>query len=151
MRRYVFRLASVLRLRRAEEEQARERLQLANTRLRERILARDAEAARYRALVARAPAEDADGLRTEMHTASLAAATVDAARRSVATAASDVALAQIEWQVAARRVEILERLDDRRRMEHLAEEGRAEVAVVDDLVTARFVRDRDDSRAGARP
>jgi flagellar biosynthesis chaperone FliJ len=41
VRRYSFRLATILRLRRAEEEQARERLGAANTTLRRLLLAQE--------------------------------------------------------------------------------------------------------------
>ncbi len=41
------------------------------------------------------------------------------------------------WSEAARRVTVLERLDERRRAEHADDERRAEVTEVDDLVTAR--------------
>jgi flagellar FliJ protein len=139
MKRYQFRLAAVLRLRRAEEEQARERLLAANSRLREVIAARDREAARYSALASNTEATTLEGLLAEQQAASLAASVVAGARRAVTTAAADAALAQIAWTSASRRVRILERLDDRRRAEHAEEELRSEVATVDDMVTARYV------------
>ncbi len=143
MKRYEFRLAAVLRLRRAEEEHARTRLASANLELRARILERDAQADRYRAVASVASASTGEELRSEQHTASLAASVVDGARRSVAAAATDAALSQIAWQGSARRLEILERLDHRRRAEHAAAEARAEVATVDDIMTARYIADRD--------
>jgi flagellar FliJ protein len=141
MKRYHFRLATVLRLRHMEEEQAREALAAANRRLTDLVRARDLEIARYEALRGRELATTFDGLRTEQQQAELAAAVVASARRAVGLAATDAALAQIAWTSARRRVRVLERLDDKRRSEHAEAELHAEVAEMDDLVTARFVRD----------
>ncbi|HUY30727.1 MAG TPA: flagellar FliJ family protein [Acidimicrobiales bacterium] len=142
MKRYEFRLAAVLRLRRAEEEHARGRLASANHRLRECILERDAQSERYRTIASVSSATSLEALRSEQSTASLAAAVVTGAKRSVANAAADAALAQVAWQGSARRVEILERLDRRRRDEHAEAESRAEIATVDDIVTARYVAEQ---------
>ncbi|MCU1495390.1 MAG: hypothetical protein JWO62_3154 [Acidimicrobiaceae bacterium] len=139
MKRYEFRLAAVLRLRRAEEEQARETLSAANGRLRAQILERDLQAARYALLARETSATTLDGLLAEQHAAGLAAAVVAQANRATTTAAADAALAQVAWTGASKRVKILERLDDRRRDEHAASDQLAEVAVIDDIVTARYV------------
>lgn len=139
MKRYQFRLAAVLRLRHAEEEQAREALSAANGRLRARISERDAELTRYTRLSTATPATTLDGLRAEHQAAGLAAAVVTQARSAVTTAAADAALAQISWSGASRRLKVLERLDERRREEHAEDERRAEIATIDDIVTARYV------------
>ncbi len=147
MKRYVFRLNGVLQLRRAEEEQARELLSVANARLRRSILARDEEVARYRELASVTTATTAESLLCEQSAASLAAEVLTAARHAVAAAAAEAALAQVAWSAASRRVKILERLDDRRRLEHAEMERRAEIAVVDDIVTARYLSERRDAAA----
>ncbi|MHB1583547.1 MAG: hypothetical protein ACYC0E_07355, partial [Acidimicrobiales bacterium] len=73
MRRYRFRLEAVLRLRRAEEGQARDALAAANVELRTALVARDAEAGRYAALPRPLGAMTAERLRREHADASLAA------------------------------------------------------------------------------
>lgn len=136
-RRYRFRLAAVLRVRQAQEEQAAEALRRANARVRELLAVRDGEVDRYRSLaVARGPMTTTE-LRQERTTAALVADTMAAADQAAMTAAADAALAQVAWSEAARRVTVLERLDERRRAEHADDERRAEVTEVDDLVTAR--------------
>jgi flagellar protein FliJ len=136
-RRYRFRLAAVLRVRQAEEEQAAEALRRANTRVRELLAVRDEEAARYRSLAVASGPMTATELRQERAVAALVADTVAAADQAAMTAAANAALAQVAWSEAARRVTVLERLDERRRAEHADDERRAEITEVDDLVTAR--------------
>ena len=153
MKRYQFRLAPLLRLRRAEEESAREGLRAANDELRRRIAVRDGRAERYRAIAAGPLATSAEALLAERQGGELAAGAVASARKAVTTAAADAALAQVAWSGASRRVKILERLDDRRRAEHAAAEARADVAEVDDLTTSRHRREAGDEAArekGAR-
>lgn len=149
MKRYVFRLQGVLQLRRAEEAQAREVLGAANARLRQAIAARDVEVARYRrvAAAATATATSVETLLAEMQGASLAAETVAAARQAVSVAAVDTALAQVAWTACSRKVKILERLDERRRAEHAEQAQRAEIAVVDDIVTARYLSEQRSASA----
>ncbi len=147
MKRYAFRLQGVLQLRRAEEAQAREVLGAANARLRKAITARDVELARYRTVAAVATATSAETLRAEMQGASLAAETVTAARQAVSAAATDAALAQVAWTACSRKVKILERLDQRRRAEHAEQAQRAEIAVVDDIVTARYLSEKRSTSA----
>jgi len=152
MKRYHFRLAVVLRLRRMEHDRAREALSGANAGLRRAIAERDIQAARFAALAENATATTLEGLLAEQHAAGLAASVASEARRAATSAAADAALAHIAWSATSQQVKILERLEGRRRLEHDAEERRAEVAMIDDLVTARYVRahhDRGDrSRLG---
>jgi flagellar export protein FliJ len=146
MKRYQFRLAAVLRLRVAEEEQAREALIAANARLKDLVRARDAEVARYGALRGEELSTTLDGLRAEQLRADLISLAITAANRAVGAAKTDAAVAQVVWTSAERRVRILERLDERRRAEHAADEARAEIVETDDIVTARYVAA---SQAGA--
>lgn len=138
MKRYRFRLAAVLRLRRAEQEQARIALAAANAELRSLLLARDQEARRYGQLARRPGAVDAAGLAAERSDAELAAASLRACEDRAAEAATRAAIAQVAWLEAHRRVLALERLEQRRREEHEADVRREEVALVDDLVNARY-------------
>jgi len=140
--RYRFRLEVVLRLRRAEEERAKEALMTANRRLRQALAARDVATDRYRALsVTLGPLSRAT-LDAERARASLAAESQHLAQRAVASAAAAAALAQIEWTRAAREVAVLERLDARRQAEHAELVQREEAAVIDDIVALRFASGR---------
>ena len=134
--RYIFPLATVLRVRRAEERVARARLVAANASLVSAIEERDLAEARYRS--AGSLVVDLASLLAERCQAELAARTLERARRDVSRAAGEAALAHVGWTEAAKRVAMLERLDERRRAEHLVEEGRKEVAMVDDVVAARY-------------
>jgi flagellar export protein FliJ len=141
VKRYRFRLDAILRLRVAEEEQARTVLGRAERELHVALAARDAELARYRSLLpARGPIANDIFHRQEV-VARMAAATLRVAEHQVAVVAERAARARLMWSEAARRVAILERLDERRRAEYQEEERRAEVALVDDIVTARYVAD----------
>lgn len=150
MSRYRFRLETVLRVRRAEESDAKAALLLANARLRQALEVRDAAQRHYRDVI-----EAQDGTRTveqlvrDRWEAGLCAEALAVAQRGAMRAAGEAALAQVDWSQAARRVAVLERLDERRRAEHAEEERRAEQGVVDDLVTARFATGAGVASAGA--
>lgn len=140
MSRFRFRLEGVLRVRRAEESDARAALVTANVRLRQALEDRDRADVRYRQLL---EGEERAGtfatfVRQRLE-AGLSADRLELARRAATLAAGDAALAQVSWTKAARRVSVLERLEERRRVEHAEEENRAEVRAVDDLVAARWV------------
>lgn len=140
MSKYRFRLETVLRVRRAEETDAKAALLQANSRLRQMLERRDVAQQRYRRVVAHQPvAATAEELRLERWEAELLADALALAQREAMRAAGEAALAQVEWAQAARRVAVLERLDLRRRAEHADEERRKEHRMVDDLVTARYV------------
>jgi len=142
VKRFQFRLATVLRLRRAELEQARLGLAEANARLHGLLIARDTEARRYHLAGAASSAVTVDQLAAERHDASIALERLGFAERRAAEAANAAAIAQITWLTAHRRVAVLERLEERRKEEHLGALAREEIAVIDDLTTARFVAER---------
>jgi len=151
--RYRFRLESVLRARRAQEDLARQELAQANLRLRGAMEAHRRESDRYCRLSTTVGVLQGTDFRRERAQAELAAATVEAARIAMDAAAAEAAARYTDWTEAARLVAALERLDDRRRAEHRAEELRAEVALADDLTGARFAgegRDRQTRPAGGR-
>ena len=138
MRRYRFRLDSVLRVRRVQEDVARGALARA-----------DAEVAASQAALSVAR----DWFAELEHRPVSAQPAAWAARRTLVLRAADeidarvgdvdVAAAarhdrQVELSDARRRVRALEKLDDRRREEHRVEAARQDERVVDDLVTSRF-------------
>ena len=149
MNRYRFRLDSVLRVRRAHEELARQELVQANRRLRSAMEAHRRESLRYSQLTATVGLLEGSDFRRERAETELAAATLEAARIVMDAAAAEAATRYVGWTEAARQVAVLERLDDRRRAEHRAEEIRAEVAVADDLTGARFVAEQRSAPARA--
>lgn len=140
MSRYRFRLETVLRVRRVEEERAKRALLEANTALRAAVERRDRTRERYRAFTARGrEVRTVCELQGERLEAGFLADEAAAAQKAAISVASDAALARVQWSKAARQVAILERLDERRRAEHAVEEQRAEIAFVDDIVTGRYV------------
>lgn len=151
MKRYQFRLQSVLRARRAQEDLARQSLALANRRLRDAQVLLAQEQTRYRSVEVRRGVVDVPAARAEQSWQHLAAASVAHAARCLEDLAVAAADHQAAWREAARRVAALERLDDRRRAEHVLAAARADGVEVDDLVTARFLpADAVPSREGAR-
>jgi flagellar protein FliJ len=141
VKRYRFRLESVLRARRAQEELARQELARANLRLRAAAERRHAEEERYRQLAARPARSDRTGFLEDRAGADLAAATLNRAQRSAEDMAVAAAVRHAAWRETAQRVAALERLDERRREEHGREVQRAEVNEIDDMTSARWARD----------
>ncbi|HET6792939.1 MAG TPA: hypothetical protein VFH45_00770 [Acidimicrobiales bacterium] len=137
MKRYRFRLAGVLRVRRLEEEAARGRLFEARAALVAATTAVEAALAHYRSAPQPLGEMSLEELSRHRLLADLAASSLAAARTAAEQAAATAAIRQAEWSAAAARVAVLERLDERRREEHRLEADRAEVAVLDDLTTSR--------------
>ncbi|MDA8295467.1 MAG: hypothetical protein M0004_02555 [Actinomycetota bacterium] len=142
MKRYHFRLAAVARLRRAEQEVARNALAVANAALRARLVERDAEVERYRTVANQHSATTPAGLSAERNDAELALERLRAAEQRVAEAASTAAIAQVTWLAAHQKVAALERLEQRQREEHALATSREEAALLDDLSTARYLADK---------
>ena len=140
MRRFHFRLAQVLHVRRVQEDQARYALMAANgvaalaaRRVEERL---DDYARRS---LPTGPQSYADFERAVFLLDSAAGA-VGTARAAHAEALEVVAAKRDAWTETRRRVAALERLEERRRAEHAIEVQRAEDRLVDDLVVARHNR-----------
>lgn len=137
MKRYSFRLADVLRVRRLQEDMARSGV----------LSARRAEDAAAQ-LTAQRESHYA-GLATSGHHQSAAAFlawraqaghradAVVMARNDRREAGAATASAVDGWRTAHGRVEMLERLDERRREEHHVEVRRDEDATADELIVAR--------------
>jgi len=153
-----FRLDTVLRVRKAQEETARAELARENREVRAAATERDNAAQRYREVPVSSGAVAASVFQREAATADLAAATLLDARSHLSLAEAEAAVALRQWREAAQRVEALERLELRRREEARAEEARQESSAVDDLVTARYIaaeqaqqlQDREHERAQDR-
>jgi flagellar export protein FliJ len=139
MSRRSFRLETVLRVRKAQEETARAELARENGEVRAAAAERDSAAERYRQVPVSSGAVAATVFQREAATADLAAASLLDARSHLSLAEAEAAVALRRWREAAQRVEALERLALRRLEEARAEEARHESAAVDDLVTARYI------------
>lgn len=142
MSRYRFRLETVLRVRRVEEEGAKRTLGAASMALRAAIDQEERARERYRSLAGaeREICTVDELLGARLH-AELLAEEVTRTQRALIDAASAAAFARVQWSMAARRVASIERLDQRRRAEHAAEELRVEAVFVDDIVTSRYLAD----------
>lgn len=140
MRRYRFRLASVLRVRRSEQDVAQAGLLAATAAVRseQEALARR-DAAYAAALTAHAPRRAADFVYEQAHRAALGTAVL-AQRTRLAETEQALEAARRTWTVAATRVGALERLDERQRADHHAQALREDDLIVDDLVVSRVAR-----------
>jgi flagellar export protein FliJ len=141
VKRYRFRLESVLKVRRIEEDRARGALALANAdarRAADEVAARDA---RYGSLPAAAPTLSTSAFLSDRWRRSTSAEAVLYGMEREREAQTVVTERRAEWSAAAGRVSALERLDSRRREEHALDVAREEAIVVDELVTGRFVRE----------
>ena len=137
MKRYEFRMQKVLRVRRLQEDAARAAIAAARV-VEQR--AGDAVAGshdHYRALSAPSPATTATGFLGLRDQASYRATSVRIAEGKLQVAAEATVESVSSWHVSHRRVEALERLDERRRDEHEIEARRAEDAAVDEIVVSR--------------
>lgn len=140
MSTYRFRLETVLRLRRADEERARIHLAAMNTALSNAIAFRDREIDRLGSLETALGHVEHEQFVVERHREDLVAASIIEAKSAVNAALADAALAQVAWTEAARAVEVLERLDEKRRAEHQLQEQRREALETDDIVSASGMR-----------
>jgi flagellar export protein FliJ len=142
MKRYRFRLETVLRVRRTQEDQAKAALLLANRAVADAETELTHRIDHYQGMHPTPGPRSLDAVMAERFIHELAAtAVLDAgkARHLAIAAAND---RRTEWSEAASRVSALERLDGRRREEYALELAREETAAVDDLVTGRFGRQR---------
>ena len=150
MKRYKFRLDTVLRVRRVEEDRAIAALADARRKLEAAEQALQDTLDRYSTVpAASGPMTVIDLLRARAHQELVAASVVHAGtERLRAEAVVDVQ--RDAWSAAAQRVAALERLDERRREEHALEAQRQETIEVDDMVVARAARAERPSEREAR-
>lgn len=145
MKRFVFRLQSVLRLREFELERERTRLvQLEQERARRLAVLSDAEErlARGREILSRESREGADGFRLAMRADGVAAGRfgVARARHAFEEIEPPVAEARERVRVARTRVRSLEKLRDRQADAHRLESLAAEQAEIEEIALGRIAR-----------
>ena len=136
MKKYSFRMSKVLRVRELQEEMARAGVATARSAEQQAQVALDSSVDHYRSLDVAAPqtAMAFLGLRDQ---ASHRAGAVGVAQGNRRIAADATAAAVATWHESNRRVDALERLDERRRDEYEVEVRRYEDAAVDEIVVAR--------------
>lgn len=137
MKKFRFRLESVKRVRRIQEEQARQRLMEAHAQARETVARVDARLHAY--LTMPRPTDpmslaDFERARFELEAAATA---LESARIAHREALDEVDRRRAEWLEAKQRCSALDRLEDRRRQQHQIDLRRAEDRLIDDLVVAR--------------
>ena len=140
MKRYEFRAEKVLRIRRLQEDMAR--AAVAGARRDEDVAqARvDASQRRYSALSMTAPAQSSAAFLMAREQVGHRAGAVTVARQLHQAAAEATAEALSSWHDANRKVQGLERLDERRRADHHVEVRRDEDAQADEISVSRARR-----------
>ncbi len=149
MKRYRFNLESVLRVRRVQEDRARQDLAQSNRMLVSARWALADASRHYSEVTVPAGLMDQWTFRFGQLKSDLAAAEVERRHRMLVEAAVTAATQHARWTEAAKMVAALERLEERRRDEWRAEALRGEAAAVDDVVTSRWIAEEE--RSGRRP
>jgi flagellar export protein FliJ len=142
LKKFRFRLDSVLRVRRIQEEQAKARLLTANALAREAERVVDARLVHYYELQRPAGVQVEPLFARTWGHLDTAADAVDVAREQRIAALAAVAERRAEWTDASMRVAALERLEARQRAEHAVEVQRDEDRLTDDLVVSRYTRNK---------
>lgn len=142
MKRFAFRLESVLRVRRIQEDQARARLLAANREVQLAVAAVAERQRRYDTLDRPHGTLSRDVVERAWFSLDAAAGAVQFAFGAQIEAETRAAMAREAWTEARRRTQTIERLRERAHEEWLVEVRRDENRAVDDLVVARFMRDQ---------
>jgi flagellar FliJ protein len=143
VKKFRFRLESVLRVRRIQEDLARAELLNANAAARTAEGVVDARVARYHEMDRPLGAHTEPQFAREWFQLDAAAGAVDAACERHVEALAVVAERRAAWSAASMRVAALERLEARQRAEHALEMQRDDDRLVDDLVVSRFAREAE--------
>lgn len=140
MKRYKFRLESVLRVRRIQEDQARAEFIRANAQVAEAEKVVDLRKQSYERRVTNLNTMVSTDFLVARAFQQASAASVRAAEDAVVIAMEQAEDRRIMWAEEAKKVNALERLDERRRAEHRLEMDREEAAEIDDIVVSRHGR-----------
>lgn len=141
MKKYVFRLETVRRVRRTQQELAKADLLAANSEVAKAITAVEERTNEYEGAVASITGPTTvDMFMKRRYFNELSGKAVIAATASRRAAEVEAAAKRDLYTEAARKVKALDRLDARRHSEHSAEAQRQETVEVDDMVTGRHMR-----------
>ena len=140
MKRYQFRAEKVLRVRRLQEDIARAGVAAARHEEQAARAAVTASQEQYAQLLLTGESQTISAFLASREQAVQRAVAVTTAQAHQRAAEHTTAVAVDTWHDAHRKVDGLERLDERRRDEYAVEAGRAQDAVVDEIVVARARR-----------
>lgn len=144
MKRYQFRLETIRRVRRIQEEVAKSSLAVANSEVQSAISVVEQRNLAYQDAISRpSSSADVDSFMRRQYFNDLAAQAVEHARAEQRLAEERAAQQRLAWMEAAKKVKVLDRLDDRRHEEYRIDFEREVTKEVDDIVIAR--------NQGARP
>jgi flagellar export protein FliJ len=143
VKKFRFRLESVLRVRRVQEDLARAHLLNANAAARTAEGVVDTRVSRYHDMSRPHGAQPEPVFARDWFQLDSAAGAVDVARERHIAALAVVAERRADWSEASMRVAALERLEARQRAEHALEMQRDDDRRVDDLVVSRFAREAE--------
>lgn len=138
MRRYQFALAAAMRVRRAQEDAARQRLAAANAEVRGASAALAAAIDERGATAVITGPVDVAAFRSRRFVEERMAERIERARRALAASEVAAVTCYAGWVEAAKAVASLERLDDRRLAEWRAGLLHEESAAIDDVVASRW-------------
>jgi flagellar export protein FliJ len=141
-RRFRFRLETVLRVRRVQEEQARARVMVANRAVALAAAEVDDRMQRYTALPRPTGVQSYADAEAALFRLDAGAGAVEWAHGEHTRAVEHANEELAQWTEAEQRVRALERLHDRAREEHATEVRRAEDRLTDELTTTRARIDR---------
>ena len=140
MKKYKFRLETVLKVRTTQEELARAALAQANMRVSNADAILAAKASRYSSMAMASGMRSTGAFLGERFLHEQAARGVKQAEALREEALLEAAEKRRSWSQAAQEVSVLERLDERRRAEHEAESARQADIEIDDIVVGRYAR-----------
>jgi flagellar export protein FliJ len=151
VKRYQFRFDHVTRVRQIQEDQARAELLAARHRLIQAGADLASRAEQYDQRRSQSSMSTASQFRSHRDRDQLLSMAVVAARAAETNAQLILAQRLEAWTEAARKVQAMERLDERERERHAAEAAREEQAELDDLVAPRVALDKQASRKREEP
>lgn len=141
MKKYVFRLESVRRVRNVEQDLAKAALLQANSEVQRAIQAVEARTEEFEASNSQLTGTGSiESFMKQRYFNELAGKAVIVAQASARAAELEAAAKRDLWSEAAKRVKALDNLNARRREEHTLEAQRDEIREIDDIVTGRYAR-----------
>ncbi|HUY85750.1 MAG TPA: flagellar FliJ family protein [Acidimicrobiales bacterium] len=132
------RLGSVMRVRKIQEDLARQALAIANRNLISAEGERNRRSDHYNSISVPVGMRTREQFLREEQTMRLAAGSVGFATKLVSEATGLAASRRESYIIARRNLKIIEKLQDRKRAEQSLAEDRAEVKAIDDIVTTRW-------------
>ena len=145
MKKYKFRLETVLKVRTTQEDLARAALAHANQRVTNAEAMLASRASRYSSMAMGHGMRSTNSFLSERFVHEMAARSVKQAEALREDARREAAEKRDAWSKAAQEVSVLERLDERRRTEHETEMARQAELEVDDIVVGRYARMKDEN------